>query len=127
MVATIRIDGATAVLGGTSGPPAAHLGQCLQFLHPARFFNKAFQQKRWDGYVKFHDGARFGAGFTSRVRKHLEAQGLEVRVIAKGGGAIEVEEFDSSYLHGITMWDHQVGAVHAMLKHGRGVLREPTG
>lgn len=127
MVATIRIDGATAVLSGTSGPPAAHLSQCLQFLHPARFFNKAFQQKRWDGYVKFFDGARFGAGFTSRVKKHLEQQGLEVRVTAKGGGAVEADDFDASYLHGITMWDHQVAAVLTMFRHGRGVLREPTG
>lgn len=127
MPATIRIDGAAAQLSGTPGPPASYLRDCLAFLHPARFYNQAFKEGRWDGYVRLNDGAKFPAGFARRVKGHLEEKGYPTRVVARDGGAVDDSRLDDGYLNGIKLWPHQMAAIRAMLRYSRGCLKEPTG
>ncbi len=125
--ATITIDGATATLSGVS-VPAAQLRGCLTFLHPGRFYNRAFQQRRWDGTVKLFDGASFASGFAARVSQHLRDQGIACRILARGGGKIEpTADFGEGYLPGVQLWKHQLEAIRTLLAKSRGVLAEPTG
>lgn len=126
-MATIRIEGPQAKLRDTIRPPAGYLRDCLRFQHPARFFNQAFKDKRWDGYVSMFNGAKFPSGFANRVRRHLEEQGVDVRVVAHRGAPVDPSRLSESYLHGITLWPHQLEAIHAILKNSRGILKEPTG
>lgn len=125
--ATITIDGATATLTGLS-VPVAHLRECLTFLHPGRFYNQAFRQKRWDGTVKLFDGPTFGSGFAIRVARHLREKGIAAKVRARGGGELDLpDHFGPDYLPGVKLWEHQLGAIRAAMEHSRGVLEEPTG
>ena len=126
MSAVIRIEGAEARLLEITAP-AAHLKECLSFLHPGRRFVAAFKQGRWDGYVCLANGNRFPSGFAERVRKHLAKAGHPCRIEEADAGPLDASRFDADYLHGIRLYDHQMSAVRAILAHPRGFLKEPTG
>lgn len=125
-MAVIRIEGASARLVEITAP-AAHLTDCLRFEHPGRKFVRAFKEGRWDGYVSFADGNRFPVGFALRVKAHLESAGYPCTIDDPSAKPLEAPEFDRDYLHGISLYDHQMEAVRAMLAHPRGFLKEPTG
>lgn len=126
MSAVIQVDGASAALRGVKFP-AALLKECLSFLHPGRFFNRAFKEGRWDGSVCLADGAGFPAGFTARVRRHLARQGIQCGVVARGTSPVDPERLTPDFLHGIRLRDYQLGAIREMLRRPRGILKEPTG
>lgn len=126
MAATIRVDGASATLSGVL-EPSDKLKGWLSFLHPGRFFSRAYKEKRWDGRVTLCEGREFPAGFARRVRDHLRDQGIRCDIKSVGGGSIDPDLLTRDYLHGVKLWDHQMGAIRAMLSNARGVLKEPTG
>lgn len=126
MVARIHIDGATARLSGVVAP-AGFLRECLSWLHPGRFFNQGFKQGRWDGRVCLADGNTFPSGFARRVRRHLELQGVRVRIVSRDCEPVDDSFLTADYLEGIKLRDYQLEAVRAMLSKPRGALKEPTG
>ena len=126
MAATIRIAGAEATLSGIKSP-SARLKDCLSFLHPGRFYSKAFRDKRWDGRVALAKGHTFPAGFALRVKDFIEREGFRCSISSKGGSRFPVELVPEDYLHGITLRDYQLEAIAAMLSSPRGALKEPTG
>lgn len=125
MSAYIRIKGAWAEL---SGAPDKTLRKCLSILSPERFYNRAFIEKRWDGKVQLYNGNLFPAGLTQRVTEYLNEAGHEVKVITQQEiEPIDTSRFDEHYLEGITLWKHQVEAVHALLENQRGSIKVSTG
>lgn len=126
MPARIKIDGAVARLTGIHAP-AAFLRECLSWLHPGRFFNRAFRDGRWDGKVCLADGNTFPAGFAPRVRRYLKRQGVSVAISSRDSAPVPDDDLDENYLAGIKLRDYQLAAVRAMLSRPRGALKEPTG
>lgn len=126
MPARIKIDGAVARLTGVPAP-AAFLRECLSWLHPGRFFNRAFRDGRWDGKVCLADGNSFPAGFAARVRRYLKRQGVDVRLTSRGSSPVPDDDLDENYLTGIKLRDYQLAAIRSMLSKPRGALKEPTG
>ena len=126
MAALIRVTGAHATLSGIRDP-AEVLQAHLSVLHPGRFYSRAFKEKRWNGRVNLASGSTFPAGFVQRIRAVLDDRGQSPTVRSRGGISFPPESVSADCLEGITLWDHQLEAVHAVLQHPRGILHEPTG
>lgn len=129
MKPTISIDGAWAVLRGA---PAKALEDCLVFLDPKRFHNRAFKERRWDGKVRLFSGRKFPSGLTEHVIKHFNDAGEDVTTVGKEEKVpIDTSRFDATYLGPIgpgkdDLREDQCQAILSMLKHKRGVVKSPT-
>lgn len=123
MDAVIVIKGAWAELRGIS---EAVLEQSLSFLDPEREHNRAFQEQRWDGMIRLHEGRKFPAGLTERIANACRDAGHTVRIIGWKPTPIDLTRFTPSYLPGITLRPHQFDLCMAMLTHQRMSGKLPT-
>ena len=130
MQPTISIKNAWAYLNGA---PVKHLEECLTVKDPKRRFNRAFQQKRWDGNIKLFSGRKFPAGLTDHVTAHFHKVDEDVTIVGKEEKVpIDTSRFDKTYLGGVgpnrdkDLIDEQCEAILAMLTNRRGVIKSPT-
>jgi superfamily II DNA or RNA helicase len=131
MKSSITIKGAWAELYGA---PQDVLEEHLTVLHPKRFFNTAFRQKRWDGKVRLFEGNRFPAGLTDRLISALTEDGYDVNVVCKQEREVlDLDRIANDFFvnlgpgHDQELWDHQVEAVRQLLSYPRGAAKMPTG
>lgn len=122
--AIIHVQGGQAVL---EGPPYAVRHHVLTVEDPRARFTTAFLEGRWDGRATLGKGDTFPVGLVEHVRGQLESLGARVEIRGGEGpdpvadGMVTADE-----VPGWTLWDHQVGAINAMLAHSRGAIRLPT-
>jgi superfamily II DNA or RNA helicase len=122
---TIRVSGSWARVEPLD---ITHFETCLRVRHPSCFFNRAYKERRWDGYVKFYrrDGA-FPAGLVERVVDFYTERGETVTVVEAKVDPPDLARFTDRYLPGITLRPDQMSAIRAMLTHKRGVVKSGTG
>lgn len=131
MQATISIKSAWAFL---KGAPVKHLEACLTVKDPKARFNRAYQEKRWDGMVRLFTGRKFPAGLVDHVTAHFNKADEDVTVVGKEEKVpIDTSRFDKTYLGGVgpsrdaDLIDEQCEAILTMLNNRRGVIKSPTG
>jgi superfamily II DNA or RNA helicase len=121
--AVISINGAWATLRGTA---IDVLESCLKFEDPKARYNLAFQQKRWDGQVRLHEGFRFPAGVCHVVEEELTKRDIDFQIETTEPLKIDPSNFHHNILDGIELYDHQYEGCIEILKTSNGCIQVPT-
>ena len=87
------------------------------------FHSKLYQQKRWDGGVKFFSlKGKFNTGLLPYIMEDLESAGLEYEV----EDTRNLYDTGDSNIEGLTLRDYQEEFVTTALKKRRCIIKAPT-
>jgi superfamily II DNA or RNA helicase len=113
------------------------LWNSLRFKERGYFHNRAYKQRRWDGFTNFFDPehGRFLTGLIPEVRMALRKWGTEYEIQdERNDFPFKWDEVDDQLLNNylppnqspITLHDYQVDYINQIIKHKRGVVYSPT-
>lgn len=130
LVPTIDVGAAYAELRGIE--PGEVFPHCLRFFDQRAPYNESYRRGDWDGYAELYRGRQFPAGLTHLVTEYLASRGVAVRVLRQEMPTLAIAELTDQYLvhphnSAFRLRDHQMRAIHACLRHLRGVVDSPTG
>lgn len=94
-------------------------------------YDPRFKLKRWDGKLRFYtDSGKMYNAMIPEIYKYLKTLGYSVNIVDKRENKKVPETMiDNTYLQkwGITLADHQVGAINALLANVNGIIEAGTG
>ena len=94
-------------------------------------FHPLFKLKKWDGKLRYFSAA--GATYINLLKDvvpEIKRMGYSIKYVDKRVyHKVEIPKIDEFYLEdwGITLGEHQVGAINAIAEHGNGMLIAGTG
>jgi superfamily II DNA or RNA helicase len=113
------------------------LWKALRYKERGYFHNRAYKQRRWDGYTNFFDPehGRFLTGLLPEVKMALRKWGVKYQTEdERKGFDFKWTEIDDQFLNQfrpkghapITLHDYQVDFINKIVQHKRGVIYSPT-
>lgn len=120
-----RVHGSWAVVDYIPDEVREELSQATKFRPADVFFSPAYQNTKWDGYIRLMRQNRFPRGLLSRVLNVWKAAGLKYEITAQTDATQYGAEMESEFVGELR--PYQVDAVDAATTYGSGILRAPTG
>ncbi len=114
-----------------------NLWKKLRFKERGYFHNRAYKQRRWDGYTNFFEpeSGRFLTGLLPEVKAALNYWKVPYKVAdEREGFDFKWTQIDDQFLNNylpkgqkpVTLHDYQVDFINQIVKHKRGVIYSPT-
>lgn len=110
----------------------------LRFRKKNYFYNRAYKAKKWDGYIDFFNQStgKFLTGLLPEVKLALTNLKINYQINDQREIIVSIQEnINTNFLQqwqpknnkSIILEDYQVDFTNQALKHGRGIIKSPTG
>lgn len=138
MATTLRINNDYTILESDNSNLKDVLFKQLRFRSRNYFFNKAYRDKKWDGFVNFYqiETGKLLTGLLPEVYAVLKFLNVEYKVIDERENIkFVIEKVNENFLNQflkegnnpINLYDYQVDFINGVIKNKRCIIQSPTG